>query len=393
MMISFEDAYTRVMDAAPLLDAETVPLEDAAGRVLAQDVVADLNMPPFDKAAVDGYACRRADLRDALTVIETIPAGRMPSKTVGASQCSKIMTGAPVPQGADCVIMQEYTESPSPGVIRFVGQETEDNICRKAEDLKTGNTVLRRGERIGPAQMAVLASVGVARPIVALRPRVAVGATGSELVAAGQRPDGAMIRDSNSPQLRAQARGIGAVVDHLGIIPDSEAELTATVRQAMKSHDLLLLSGGVSVGAFDLVPATLRQCGFGLLFERVAMQPGKPMVFGRAPNNVFCCGIPGNPVSTYVVFELMLKPFLLKMMGHAYKPAIVRVRMGKAFARRKTDRRASVPVRFLSPDTVAPVEYHGSAHIRAMCEAEALLTMPVGVSTIAEGEVVDVRLL
>jgi len=392
-MITFAQAYDLMLGSAPALGSENVLLNESAHRILAQDVVADLNMPPFDKAAMDGYACRRADLGNPLKVIETIPAGRMPSKKIEPGQCSEIMTGAPVPSGADCVIMQEYTESVSGGMIRFTGHATENNIRPEAEDLKKGDTVLRRGERIGPAQMAMLASFGVTHPLVARRPRVAVAATGSELVSPEQPPGGAMIRDSNSLQLCAQVRNAGAIADALGIIPDSEALLAATIRQMMEGHDLVLLSGGVSTGAFDFVPTALKQCRFDLVFGSVAMQPGKPMVFARTPNDVFCCGLPGNPVSTYVVFELMLKPFLLKMMGHMYKPILVKAHMGEAFARRKTDRQVSLPVRFLAPDTVVPVTYHGSAHIHAMCAAEALLVIPVGVSAIAEGEVVDVRLL
>ncbi|MFZ4397512.1 MAG: molybdopterin molybdotransferase MoeA, partial [Kiritimatiellia bacterium] len=246
--------------------------------------------------------------------------------------------------------------------------------------------------RIGPAQLAVLASVGVPRPLVARQPRVAIAATGSELVTAEEQPTGAMIRDSNSVQLHAQVQGVGAIATRLGIIPDTAEALSSAIQHAMPHHDLILLSGGVSTGAFDFVPATLLQCGFELLFESVAMQPGKPMVFGRHPNGVFCCGLPGNPVSTYVVFELLLKPFLLKQMGHAQCPTLVAARLGERFERRRTDRQNTIPVRFQTPDVVVPVTYHGSAHIHAMCAADALLVVPAGVSAIAEGETVHVRL-
>jgi molybdopterin molybdotransferase len=302
------------------------------------------------------------------------------------------MTGAPVPRGADCVIMQEFTTALSPTTVQFTGRGTENNICLQAEDLAAGDTVLRRGDRIGAAQMAVLASVGVPHPLVARRPRIAVAATGSELVPTEERPAGAMIRDSNSIQLCAQVQAAGALATRLGIVPDTPEALSAAIQTAMKDHDLVLLSGGVSTGAFDFVPETLRQCGFELLFESIAMQPGKPMVFGRHPSGVFCCGLPGNPVSTYVVFELLLKPFLLKQMGHDHRPTLVSARMGERFERRKTDRQNAIPVRFSTPDTVVPVTYHGSAHIHAMCAADALLIVPIGVSAIEEGEIVHVRL-
>jgi molybdopterin molybdotransferase len=391
-MITFNQAYNIMMKAAALLGTEHVPLADAANRIMARDVTSDVNMPPFDKAAMDGYACRRADLASALTIIETIPAGRMPTLPVGPGQCARIMTGAPVPHGADCVIMQEFTTPLSPTTIQFTGRGTENNICRLGEDLVTGDTVLRNGTRIGPAHLAVLASVGDAQPLVARRPRVAVAATGSELVPTEECPTGAMIRDSNSIQLCAQIQATGAIATRLGIVPDTTEALSATILSAMKRHDLVLLSGGVSTGAFDFVPETLRQCGFELLFESVAMQPGKPTIFGQHPSGVFCCGLPGNPVSTYVIFELLLKPFLLKQMGHDHRPTLVAARLGERFERRRTDRQNTIPVRFLKPDTVVPVAYHGSAHIHAMCAADALLTIPIGVSTIAEGEPVHVRL-
>ncbi|MFZ4397779.1 MAG: molybdopterin molybdenumtransferase MoeA, partial [Kiritimatiellia bacterium] len=163
-MIPFAQAYDIMLQAASLLGTEQVPLTDASGRILAQDVTADISMPPFDKSAMDGYACRRVDLGRPLTIIETIPAGRMPTLPVGPGQCAKIMTGAPVPRGADCVIMQEYTDTPNPDTIQFNGRTTESNICRAGEDVTRGDLVLRRGARIGPAQLAVLASVGVPRP-------------------------------------------------------------------------------------------------------------------------------------------------------------------------------------------------------------------------------------
>lgn len=392
-MISFDEAHDLMMKSAALLGTESVPLRDAANRVLARDALADVDMPPFDKAAMDGFACRRADLGNPLKVIETIPAGRMPTRALGPGECSRIMTGAPVPEAADCVVMQEYTEQIGTETIRFVGTSSADNICKRAEDTAKGDVVLRRGDRIGAAQIAVLASVGVHHPLVSRRARVAVMATGSELLPPDGMPSGAAIRDSNSSQLCAQIAQIGALADGVGIVTDAEEPLVEALRRAMPDHDLILLSGGVSTGAFDFVPAALRKCGFEFLFESVAMQPGRPMVFGRTPNGIFCCGLPGNPVSTYVVFELLLKPFLLRMMGHVHRPTVVRVRLDDAFSRSKADRQTTLPVRFSAADTVIPVPYHGSAHIHAMCLADALLVVPSGTRTIAKGEHVDVRLL
>jgi molybdopterin molybdotransferase len=392
-MIPFEEAYELVLGAAVPLAAEPIPLAEAAGRILAEEITADGDLPPFDKSAMDGYACRRADLPRPLRQIETIAAGILPVHTIRPGECARIMTGAPVPAGADCVIMQEHVRIAADGTILFTGRTTADNICRRGEDVVRGSRVLCAGERITPAHLAVLSACGITTPRVARQPRVAIAATGSELVAAAEPPSGARIRDSNTPQLCAQVRDAGGRPTPLGIIPDNQPALADAIRAALPHHDLLLFSGGASAGDFDFVPATLRQLGFTLLFETVAMQPGKPTVFGRHPCGVCCCGMPGNPVSTFVVFELLVKPFLLKQMGHTCHPRRIRVRLDTEFRRRKAERQLTLPVRFTSPETVTLVDYHGSAHIHALCAAEALLTVPAGVETLIPGAPVDVRLL
>ena len=170
-MIPFEEAFRIVMDSARSVGSEGVDLDRALGRILAEDVASDIDMPPFNKSAMDGYACRRADLANELTIVEMIPAGRAPTKPIGQDQCAKIMTGAVVPEGADCVIMVEHTANPTPGTVRFTGKDTRDNICLRAEDIRAGDVVLRKGGRITPAHMAALASVGCVRPLVS-RPAI-----------------------------------------------------------------------------------------------------------------------------------------------------------------------------------------------------------------------------
>ena len=291
------------------LKAETVDFANAVNRVLAQDVRADMPMPPFNKSAMDGYACRRADLGEPMTVIEEIPAGCMPNKSIVANQCSKIMTGAPVPQGADCVIMIEYTETVDTDRIRFTADDSADNICLKGEDIREGDVVLNKGERITPAHIAVLATVGCTTPPVYARPRVALMATGSELVEPTEKAQGANIRNSNSYQLATQLQQMGALVTYCGIIPDDLEATIQAIAAAKNDHDLVLISGGVSMGDYDFVPEALQSNGFELLFQSVAMQPGRPTIFGTH-NETYCVGLPGNPVSTFIVVELMVKPFL-----------------------------------------------------------------------------------
>ncbi len=391
-MITFDEAFHTVMDSVVPLDSEPVALEKSLGRILAQDVVSDIDMPPFNKSAMDGYACRRQDLKNELAVIEIIPAGYCPEKTVGENECSKIMTGSVVPQGTDCVIMVEYTEEVSESSIRFLKEETKDNICLKGEDIQSGDTVLSKGTRIEPQHIAVLATVGCAAPQVARKPRIAVIATGSELVEPSEKATGAKIRNSNGWQLAAQAEQMGCLVNNYGIAEDTEEALDAAIKQAVSENDVLLLSGGVSMGDYDLVPGILKKNGIELLFTKVAIKPGRPSTFGVA-EKVRCFALPGNPVSTFIQFEILVKAFLYKMMGHAHQPRIVSAEIQCDLNLKAAKRATTIPVRFTTTNRIEPIDYHGSAHINAMCNTDGFVLVPAGKTTIKKGDEVDVRLL
>jgi len=392
-MLKFDDAFEIVMRSARRLGTERVDIDHALNRVLAEDVVSDIDMPPFNKSAMDGFACRRADLANELTVIETVPAGTMPKKKIGPNLCAKIMTGAVVPEGADCVIMVEHTESAAKNAIRFTGlltADTKDNICLKGEDIKRGDVVLARGELIKAQHIAVLASVGCVQPEVALQPRVGIIATGDELVQPHENPAAWQLRNSNAYQLAAQVKSAFAIATDYGIVPDTEQAIDAVLKKAIAENDVVILSGGVSVGQFDLVKGTLRKNNFKLLFERVAVKPGRPTVFGIS-EEVFCFGLPGNPVSAFVMFELLVKPFLFRMMGHNYKSAVSHRQLERTITRKNTERDSWLPVIFTDNDKVTQIEYHGSAHINALCKADGLICIPAGVAEVKEGTPVAVR--
>jgi len=390
--ISFDEAFEMMMDSARLLGTERISIIDngAFNRVLRQDVASDMDIPPFDKSAMDGYACRREDLGGELTVIETLPAGLQPKKTIGLGQCSKIMTGAVVPAGADCVIMVEYTEEAGEDKIRFTGSNTKNNICLRGEDGKKGNVVLRAGELIRAQHIAILASVGCTRPLVSRQPRVGIITTGSEIVEPEKKPAAGQIRNSNGPQLSAQTADAGAIVANYGIAADKKEELAKIVNEAIAACDVVILSGGVSVGDYDFVREILKGNGVKLLFEKIAVKPGRPMVFGVS-DEAFCFGLPGNPVSTFVMFELFVRPFLFKMMGHDFKPVVSQRRLGRAITRKNVERSSWLPVVYEDEDSVVQVEYHGSAHINALCKADALLCVPSGVAKVEKGTIVAVR--
>jgi len=391
-VISFEKALDIVLSSARPVGTERVDIAGAANRVLAEDVRADMDMPPFNKSAMDGYACRRADLAAKLAVVETIPAGYTPTKQIGPNQCAKIMTGGVVPQGADCVVMKEYVETTTDGTVRFVGKETADNICLKGEDIRAGDTVLSKGTLLKPQHIAVLASVGCTQPRVSKIPKVGIVATGSELVNPAEKPQPSQIRNSNSPQLSAQARSLGADVTDYGIAIDTEEGIDTALKEAIEDNDVVIISGGVSVGDFDFVPGILSKNNVELLFESVAVKPGKPSVFGVS-EKACCFGLPGNPMSTFVQFEILIKPFLYKSMGHDYKYRDVRMPLDAAMKRKKTDRKVWYPVVLTAGGAVKLVEYHGSAHINSLSRADGLISVDVGVAEIEKGTIVAVRLI
>jgi molybdopterin molybdotransferase len=389
-VLSFEKAFEIVLSSAYLLGTESVDIANVLNRVLAEDVKSDMDLPPFNKAAMDGYACRRQDLANELTIIETIPAGVHPGNAIGPNQCAKIMTGATVPEGADCVIMVEFTENPTENTVRFTGKETAGNICSKAEDVKAGRIVLKKGTLIKSRHLATLAAVGCSNPCVAVRPRVAVIATGNELVELSEKPSLAQIRDSNSFQLVAQAESVGAVTKNYGIVRDTKQAIDAAIRTVLAENDVVLISGGVSMGDFDFVPDILKQNGFELMFEKIAIKPGKPTVFGVS-ENVFCFGMPGHPVSGFVMCELLVKPFLYKLMGHNFTPLEIKMPLGTSISRKKPGRPSWIPVVVTRQGTVEPVEYHGSAHFNALCDADGLICIPKGIAELKEGTLVSVR--
>jgi molybdopterin molybdotransferase len=390
-MLQFDKALEMVLRSAHRLDAERIEFDHALNRILAEDIKADIDMPPFNKSAMDGFACRRADLKNELTMVETIPAGYVPQKIIETNQCSKIMTGGMVPNGADCVIMKEYVKQLTEDTIRFVGDKTSDNICQKAEDIRAGGIVLQKGIKLKPQHIAVLASVGSTQLLVSKRPDVGVIATGSELVEPAEKPGQAQIRNSNSFQLSMQIENAGANATYYGIAQDTTGEIDSVFKKAFSENDVVLVSGGVSVGDYDFVPGILKQNDMDLLFEKIAIKPGKPTVFGVS-DKTYCFGLPGNPVSTFVLFEILVKPFLYKLMGHDYKPLNIQMPLDEALISKKAKRQRWLPVTITETGTVKPAEYHGSAHINSLCGADGLVCMDVGVAEVKKGTPVMVRL-
>lgn len=374
------------------LGIETVPLEKSLGRFLAEDIFSDRDVPPFPRATMDGYACRQQDLPGPLEVIETIPAGKMPVLKIGPGQCSRIMTGAMVPGGADCVIMQEYAKTGDNSRVFFTTAETDENIHPMGKDLREGELMVQQGTRLTPVHLGIIASTGAIRAKVSRILKIGIMATGDELVEAEQRPVGAQIRNSNSHQLAGQVLSAVHQPLYLGIVEDQRGKLAVAIKGAMELVNLLILTGGASVGETDLVPGVLHELGFQLEFNQVAIQPGKPVSFAHR-NGKACFGLSGNPVSSFVQFELLVRPYLELCSGAIPVNRRLLMSLEKGFHRKHADRKFFLPVSFSDEGRCEPVNYHGSGHLLALDKTMGFAEIPAGQKAINKGELVHVRLI
>lgn len=389
-MLKYSEALEIILSNAALMPVEKVELQESLKRVLATDVVHDMDMPPFDKSSMDGFACRKADLENELEITETVYAGKNPDKKIGKNQCCKIMTGAVVPPGADFVFKKEDAEINANKKVICENPQSQNYICYRGEDIQKGQIVLNKSTLLTSRHLPVLAGAGVAKPNVYARPVITVFATGTELVEPDELPESFQIRNSNSPQLLAQISEMGIEANYGGIIKDETEILTEKINEAFISGNLVILTGGVSVGEFDLIPQVIQDLGFEILVSSTAIKPGKPMVFARKGDK-YCFGLSGNPVSSFVQFEIYVKPFLYALMGHSFAQKMLTFPLGEDFYRKSAERVNLVPANLNAEMEVVPVEFHSSAHINALSGASYLLEVPVGTTTIKKGDLVNVR--
>lgn len=389
-MISFEEALILIDSGAETLGTGEVYFINSLGLVLAEDVLSDMDMPPFDKSAVDGFACKITDINHELKIIETIPAGKHPEKILSDNQCSRIMTGAMIPHGADCVLMVEDTEIHGEDKVHFFKESTHANICYKGEDIKKGEVVIEKGTLIKPEHIAVMATVGCVNPRVYRSPVVSVISTGNEIVEPDSKPDIAKIRNCNAYQHLAQCSSINISCKYMGIALDNPIATTEIINDALNISDIVILTGGVSMGDFDYVPSVLKKLGVEILFQSIAVQPGKPTLFGKLKGK-YIFGLPGNPVSSFIQFELLVKPLIYRIMGRTSRQTDLKFPLGIEFKRKKSERKAIVPVKISSDGFVYPVEFHGSAHINSLIGADGLMFIEKGVNAVSKGEIVSVR--
>ena len=408
--IDADEALARVLAAVAPLEVEASPIEAADGRVLARDVIAPVDQPPWDNSGMDGYAVRAADVQGAradaprtLTVVEEVPAGAFPTRPVGPGEAIRIMTGAPIPAGADSVVRIEHTRRSGDNVAIERDDDAGRNVRPRGEDLRHGAVALSAGTRLGAAHIGVLAMVGCVRVPVHRRPLVAILSTGDELVdatafdeiAAGRR-----IANSNGPMLAAAVRASGAEPLLLGIAPDDAGEIAEHVRRALRA-DALVATAGASMGDHDVVKDALDRHDFRLAFWRARVRPGSPLAFGTIPRQnapplpVF--SLPGNPVSAFVTCELFVRPALRRMQGRRrIRPVIVAARTAEPIAGRPGLTRFLRVTLEHADDGVPRARLtgpQGSGVLSGAARADALLIVPEDVASLDAGAAARVVLL
>jgi molybdenum cofactor synthesis domain-containing protein len=404
-MIPIQKAVDIVLNEVEPLGVETVNIADAVGRVLSEDIKADSDLPPFDRSQMDGFAMRAADTAGApvlLTVVGESAAGHGWHKTLKTGQAVRIMTGASVPKGADAVQKVELTleiqEGPNIGresVTILEPTKKGKYIVPKGFEVKKGSVVLQKGTPVTPEAIAVLAAFGYSEVKVGRKPRLAVLATGSEIVDLDEKPGRDQIRNSNSHTVRALAERIGCEVKVLPIARDDMSDLKDRISNAASQADIVVITGGVSVGKYDLTKSALSDVGAEILFDRIRLKPGKPTVFARLGSQ-FVFGLPGNPVSVAVTFYLFVRAAALKMQGASE----VDMHLGYAVAARPvkgTKERDSYLPAVLKTDKTGrlvaePISWHGSSDFVGFARANALIVAPRA-KNFEKGDVVRIAYL
>lgn len=404
-MITIAEALEKIAATTGPLGTEHVALDQLIRRRLAEPLLADVDSPPHDKSLMDGYAVRAADvarLPVELRLLETVTAGEVPKQVVTAGTATRVMTGAPIPVGADCVVMLENTRSldASGGDSRVrieQGQYSSGHhLLKRGRSMRTGERIFDRGHILRPHDLGLLAEIGQTHVLVYRRPTLAILSTGNELVPPESRPGAGCIRNSNGPMLAALARSSSREVRELGIVRDDLSELCNRIRSA-EATDVLVISGGVSEGLVDLVPAALQECGFKEVFHKVSIKPGKPIWFGvseREGRRRWAFGLPGNPVSSLVCFEVFVRVALERLTGNSLTARTTHwARLGTSHVvrgPRPTWWPANLVHDPLGAAVVHPLSWLGSSDLRCLGGADCLAFFPAREEPYNEGELVRV---
>jgi molybdopterin molybdotransferase len=389
-MTPLDEALNLILETGKSLSPEKIPLALAYNRVLAEDVYSDIDIPSFNKSAMDGFAIRSQDIHNEWEVIEFIPAGSKAEKEVKKNQCSRVMTGGMVPQGADMVVMVEHTEELPNGKFRSVKGKSKSNILHRGEDVKKGEMVLEKGTLLQPPHIGILAGAGKSEVEVYSLPKMAISSTGTELVEPNVIPEPPFIRNTNSYHLQALCAKEGIQAENAGILEDDPGVITTKIKELLEENDIVIFTGGASFGDHDFSKTVMENLGADIKFTKLAIQPGKPALFATVGDK-YLFGLSGNPVSSSVQFILLVRPFIHFLCGQKEEGKVFNLPMAHSHSRKKAERALFFPVKITSNSKAVPVDYHGSAHLNAFETADALACFPIGKFELKEGEIVDVR--
>jgi molybdopterin molybdotransferase len=381
----------------PIAETETVPLGQAQGRVIADDVVAAISVPSFDNSAVDGYAVRHADIaasgETVLRIVDRVTAGARPQQPLGPGEAARIFTGAPMPRGADTVYMQEDCRTEGESLIVPAGLKRNANYRFTGEDIRAGDIAIEKGRRLLPADIALAAALGLDRLKVRRRVRVALFSTGDEVVEPGTNRPPAAIHDSNRYLLLGLLQRLGVEAHDLGILPDDPESLTAAIGAAASGHDLVLTSGGVSTGEADHVKSAVERLGK-LVFWRLAIKPGRPVAMGVIGGTAFV-GLPGNPVAVFVTFITVVRPLIFRLAGATIEPLTLFPARATFHYKKKQGRREYVRATirpFVSGSGVAEVDKHpaeGAGLLTSITRTSGFVLLPPDIVRVEPGAWVD----
>lgn len=388
-MIPIDEMNRRLAAAleGSALPTATVDLRHARGRVLAMDQASRLDLPPFDKSAMDGYAILNDDERESYRLLGTVAAGQAAAFTLLAGTAVKVMTGAPVPEGTGRVVMQEQTEERD-GTVEIARHDGAVNICWQGEDVRRGDVVLRAGTRLEALEIANLIACGIVEVEVVRPVRLAIISTGDEVVDHPDQLTPGKIIDTNAPLIEALADAHGLEVASITRVPDDRDATVQAIRAGVEAADIVVLSGGISAGEFDYVHDALADLGIREIFTSVAVKPGRPLTCAQTSSNAFVVALPGNPVAVYLTFHLCLLRIAALLSGTEPDLRELNLELGRDFTRRKTDRQDYVPARLTAAGVVLPVEYHGTAHLTALMQADGFLVIPSGPAQLPAGSTV-----
>ncbi len=392
-MLSITEARALIAQTAHVLPPLRVPLAQAHGRTLRESITADEDIPSFDRSAMDGYAIHAEDPATEFRVVCEIPAGTVPVRKIGPGECARIFTGSPIPEGATQVIVQEVAQR-SGDTVSFSQRGKGNNIRKRGEDAREGSVLIERGTALGAVELSLCAQLGKSSPLVAPRPRILHIATGSELVAPDETPDGGKIRDSNSTLVAALVADAGAEIAGQFRVGDDPSQLINAINGAdIEGWDVLLLSGGASVGDHDFGSRTLCELGFSLHFQQLNLRPGKPLTFGTRGRHLAFV-IPGNPLSHLVCWHLVIRAALDMLAIGAIEFALVEAPLGGNVALKGNPRETWWPARMAWENgrvNFLPLKWQSSGDLTGIIGLDSLIRVPAGIAAVQPGETISAR--